>query len=196
MVGVAAFLIPEILSYQMGKRKIHNYRWWLLLLLVSATTINYLDRQILGLLKPLLEPEFGWSETDFAYIVMAFTGAYALGLVSWGWLIDRIGIKVGYSLSVQCPEQWVECCSQWLLGLFLTNIRQSGISLVAIIFCSSFVPGCTCWPGLSFIFSRVSLPLLLRNRRVLPGKLLTDKSSFYIFRKSNSQAFNIYSGSK
>ncbi len=84
----------------MGVRKIRNYRWWLLLLLVSATTINYLDRQILGLLKPLLEMEFQWSETDFAHIVMAFTGAYALGLVSWGWLIDRIGIRLGYSLSV------------------------------------------------------------------------------------------------
>lgn len=84
----------------MGVRKIRNYRWWLLLLLVSATTINYLDRQILGLLKPLLETEFQWSETDFAHIVMAFTGAYALGLVSWGWLIDRIGIRLGYSLSV------------------------------------------------------------------------------------------------
>lgn len=81
-------------------RKIRNYRWIILALLVSATTLNYLDRQILGLLKPTLELEFSWSETDFAFLVMAFTGAYALGLISWGWFIDRIGTKPGYIISV------------------------------------------------------------------------------------------------
>lgn len=80
--------------------KLKNYRWLILTLLVSATTINYLDRQIIGLLKPILEIEFSWTETDFAFLVMAFTGAYAVGLVSWGWLIDRIGTKRGYIISV------------------------------------------------------------------------------------------------
>ncbi|MGV3686178.1 MAG: MFS transporter [Daejeonella sp.] len=84
----------------MFNRKIKNYRWLILALLVSATTINYLDRQVLGLLKPILEVEFNWSETDFAYMVTAFTGAYALGLISWGWLIDRIGSKLGYIIAV------------------------------------------------------------------------------------------------
>jgi ACS family hexuronate transporter-like MFS transporter len=84
----------------MSGRKIKNYRWIILALLVSATTINYLDRQILGLLKPTLEIEFTWSETDFAFLVMAFTGAYAVGLISWGWFIDRIGTKPGYIISV------------------------------------------------------------------------------------------------
>lgn len=84
----------------MSGLKIKNYRWIILTLLVSATTINYLDRQILGLLKPTLEVEFSWSETDFAFLVMAFTGAYAVGLISWGWFIDRIGTKPGYVISV------------------------------------------------------------------------------------------------
>ena len=84
----------------MLSHKIKNYRWIILALLVSATTINYLDRQILGLLKPTLEVEFSWSETDFAFLVMAFTGAYAIGLISWGWFIDRIGTKPGYIISV------------------------------------------------------------------------------------------------
>lgn len=84
----------------MLSRKIKNYRWIILTLLVTATTINYLDRQILGLLKPTLEVEFTWSETDFAFLVMAFTGAYAIGLISWGWFIDRIGTKPGYIISV------------------------------------------------------------------------------------------------
>lgn len=80
--------------------QIRNYRWLIVTLLFFATTINYLDHQIIGLLKPTLEKEFSWSETDFAYIVMAFTAAYALGLLSFGWLIDRIGTKAGYSWSV------------------------------------------------------------------------------------------------
>ena len=79
---------------------IKNYRWLVVALLFGATTINYLDRQVIGLLKPTLEKEFAWSETDFAYIVMAFTAAYAVGLLFFGWLIDRIGTKAGYSWSV------------------------------------------------------------------------------------------------
>ena len=79
---------------------IKNYRWLIVALLFFATTINYLDRQIIGLLKPTLEKEFSWSETDFAYIVMAFTAAYAVGLLFFGWLIDKIGTKAGYSWSV------------------------------------------------------------------------------------------------
>ena len=59
-----------------------------------------MDRQIIGLLKPTLELEFNWSETDFAHIVMAFTAAYALGLLLLGRFIDWVGTKIGYSVSV------------------------------------------------------------------------------------------------
>ncbi|MEO5979106.1 MAG: MFS transporter [Chryseolinea sp.] len=79
---------------------IKNYRWLIVVLLFTATTINYLDRQIIGLLKPVLEKEFEWTETDFARIVMAFTAAYAVGLLISGGLIDRIGTKLGYTISV------------------------------------------------------------------------------------------------
>lgn len=77
-----------------------NFRWIIVTLLFLATTINYLDRQIIGLLKPILEKELNWSESDFAFIVSAFTAAYAAGLLGFGWLIDRVGTKVGYSISV------------------------------------------------------------------------------------------------
>jgi len=77
-----------------------RYRWGVVVLLFTATTINYLDRQLIGLLKPILEPTFGWSETDFARIVMAFTAAYAVGLLLSGALIDRIGSKLGYAISI------------------------------------------------------------------------------------------------
>ncbi|MCF0062507.1 MFS transporter [Dyadobacter chenwenxiniae] len=80
--------------------KTKNYRWLIVVLLFTATTINYLDRQIIGLLKPILEKEFAWTETDFARIVMAFTAAYAVGLLLFGWLIDKIGTKMGYSITI------------------------------------------------------------------------------------------------
>ena len=71
-------------------KKIKNYRWIILALLFIATCINYLDRQIIGLLKPYLEKEFSWTETDFSHIVMAFTAAYALGLLIMGGMIDKL----------------------------------------------------------------------------------------------------------
>src|SRR3989337_374727 len=84
----------------MPTTKIKNYRWLIVVLLFFATTINYLDRQIIGLLKPILEKEFNWSETDFAHIVMSFTASYAVGLISIGWLIDKIGTKLGYTITI------------------------------------------------------------------------------------------------
>ena len=76
------------------------YRWVIVVLLFTATTINYLDRQIIGLLKPILEKEFTWSETDFAHIVMAFQAAYAVGLLALGWFVDKVGTKIGYSVTI------------------------------------------------------------------------------------------------
>ncbi|MGV8092713.1 MAG: MFS transporter [Mangrovibacterium sp.] len=80
--------------------KIRNYRWFIAVLLFFATVINYMDRQLIGLLKPVLEETFLWTETDFAHIVMAFTTAYALGLLSFGRFIDKAGTKLGYSLAI------------------------------------------------------------------------------------------------
>lgn len=84
----------------MPSTQIGNYRWVIVALLFFATTINYLDRQIIGLLKPTLEREFNWTETDFARIVMAFTAAYAVGLLISGRVIDKIGTKLGYTITV------------------------------------------------------------------------------------------------
>ena len=77
-----------------------KYRWVVVALLFFATTINYLDRQVIGLLKDDLAKAFNWSETDYSNIVMAFSAAYALGLLFFGRLVDRIGTKLGYTVSV------------------------------------------------------------------------------------------------
>ncbi len=80
--------------------KTGGVRWTICALLFFATTINYIDRQILGLLAPLLQKEIGWSELQYSYIVTAFQAAYALGLLIFGWFVDRFGTKIGYSISV------------------------------------------------------------------------------------------------
>ncbi len=77
-----------------------RFRWAICGLLFAATTLNYMDRQVLGLLAPDLQREIGWSETQYAHIVTAFQGAYALGLVVLGRVIDLIGTRRGYALSV------------------------------------------------------------------------------------------------
>lgn len=77
-----------------------RHRWTICALLFFATTINYIDRQVIGILKPTLSVEFGWSETDYADIVFAFQTAYALGLLIAGRVIDRVGVRWGYAIAV------------------------------------------------------------------------------------------------
>lgn len=82
------------------KPKIGYYRWTICALLFFATTINYIDRQVLGILAPLLEKEIGWSESQYGLIVTSFQAAYALGMLLVGRMMDVLGTKRGYSLSV------------------------------------------------------------------------------------------------
>lgn len=77
-----------------------SVRWWICLLLFLATTINYFDRQILSLLKPILDKELEWTNEQFGYVNAAFQGAYAVGLIVFGWFVDRFGTKVGYAVSI------------------------------------------------------------------------------------------------
>ena len=81
-------------------KKSGTYRWTIVALLFFATTINYLDRQVIGLLKPTLEKELSWSESDYSKVVMAFTASYAIGLLIFGRIIDKIGTKMGYTISI------------------------------------------------------------------------------------------------
>jgi MFS transporter, ACS family, hexuronate transporter len=80
--------------------RIGGYRWWICGLLFFASVINYIDRQVVGILKPTLQQQFGWSEVDYGNIVMSFQIAYAIGLVAAGRLIDRIGTRRGLAIAV------------------------------------------------------------------------------------------------
>lgn len=84
----------------MTEPKLGNRRWTICALLFFATTINYLDRQIIGLLKPTLAKDLHWTETDYSHIVMAFTLSYAIGLLLFGNFIDKIGTKLGFTISL------------------------------------------------------------------------------------------------
>lgn len=77
-----------------------TYRWRVVALLFAATTINYIDRQVMGILAPQLQAAFKWSEADYGFIIMAFQAAYAIGLVSMGGLLDRIGTKRGFTVAI------------------------------------------------------------------------------------------------
>src|SRR5215204_4892426 len=78
-----------------GRRS--GYRWTIVALLFFATTINYIDRQILGILAPTLQKELGWNEVDYASVVSWFTLAYALGFLVAGRIMDRVGVKMGFA---------------------------------------------------------------------------------------------------
>lgn len=77
-----------------------RYRWVICALLFFATTINYIDRQILALIKPILDEKLQWTNEDYGNVNSVFQGAYAVGLLIFGWFVDRFGTKVGYAVSI------------------------------------------------------------------------------------------------
>jgi ACS family hexuronate transporter-like MFS transporter len=82
------------------KQSIGNYRWTICGLLFFATTVNYLDRQVLSLLAPSLSEEFGWSNSDYANITAVFQFIYAISMLFAGRIIDKLGTKKGYVLAI------------------------------------------------------------------------------------------------
>jgi len=77
-----------------------NYRWVICGLLFFATTINYTDRQILGLCKGMIGDELHWTDTDYGLVNSAFQFAYGFGMLGFGWFVDRFGTKIGFSVSI------------------------------------------------------------------------------------------------
>ena len=77
-----------------------RYRWVVCALLFAATTINYIDRQILSLIKPILDDQLHWTNAQFGQVNSAFQAAYAVGVLFFGWFIDRFGTRLGYGVSI------------------------------------------------------------------------------------------------
>lgn len=98
--------------------RVGKFRWVICALLFFATTINYIDRQVLGILAPDLQKEIGWSELDYGRIVIAFQASYALMMLVWGGILDRIGTKLGLGIAVV----W------WSLAAMGTAFARSAMS--------------------------------------------------------------------
>ncbi len=81
-------------------KKSGHYRWFVCALLFFAATVNYVDRQVIGVLKPVLDRELGLNEIDYGNIVTAFQAAYAIGMLVMGRLMDRLGTRRGFPLAV------------------------------------------------------------------------------------------------
>src|SRR3989442_3152708 len=100
--------------------RVGNFRWVVCALLFTATTINYVDRQVIGILKPTLQTEIGFNEIDYGNIVFAFQLAYAIGLLLVGRLMDRMGTRKGFSLAVlvwsiaATPHPWARSVAGFL----------------------------------------------------------------------------------
>jgi ACS family hexuronate transporter-like MFS transporter len=97
--------------------RVGNFRWVICGLLFFATTINYIDRQVLGILAPDLQREIEWSELDYGRIVIAFQVSYAVMMLAWGGILDRIGTKLGLAIAVA----W------WSLAAMGTSLANSAI---------------------------------------------------------------------
>jgi len=79
---------------------IGRYRWLICTLLFLATTINYIDRQVLALIKGTLDVELGWTNAQYGLANTCFQGAYAVSLLLFGKFVDRFGVKIGYAVSI------------------------------------------------------------------------------------------------
>jgi ACS family hexuronate transporter-like MFS transporter len=101
-----------------GFQKLGSIRWRICALLFFANTINYMDRQVLGVLAPLLQTKIGWNEVQYGYIVEAFQAAYALGLLVVGGIIDAIGVRLGYALAI----------GLWSLAAISHSLARSALS--------------------------------------------------------------------
>ena len=107
-------------------------RWGVCGLLFFATTINYIDRQVLSILKPTLQAEFGWREVDYSWIVVAFQLAYALMMPLAGRLIDRLGTRLGYALAVAvwsaaaASHAFARSAIQFMAARFALGVGEAG----------------------------------------------------------------------
>ena len=103
-----------------------SFRWMILFMLFAATTINYLDHQILSILKPILDQELGWTDAQYGMIMSIFQASSAVGLTMFGWIIDKYGARMGFAISII----W------WSVGAlshaFAVGVKSMGLSRVIL----------------------------------------------------------------
>src|SRR5436309_10289245 len=119
-------------SLRAPQPRIGRVRWVIVGLLFAATAINYVDRQMIGLLKPTLQSEFRWNETTYADIVFWFQLAYALGYTVFGNVVDRVGARLGYAAAflIWTAAHMLHALAHSVFGFaavrFLLGVGESG----------------------------------------------------------------------
>src|ERR1700686_1444676 len=108
----------------LNNTRIGRVRWFICGLIFAATVINYIDRQMIGVLKPTLQREFGWTEITYGDIVFWFQAAYALGFPVFGRLMDRLGTRLGYALAMII----------WTVAHIAHSAARSATSFMAVRF--------------------------------------------------------------
>jgi ACS family hexuronate transporter-like MFS transporter len=122
----------ETVTLDRPAARMGRYRWTICGLLFAATAINYIDRQMIGVLKPTLQAELHWTEGAYADIVFWFQCAYAIGYLGFGPLIDRIGARVGYAVAfsiwtlAHIAHGFVHSITQFALMRFTMGLGESG----------------------------------------------------------------------
>jgi ACS family hexuronate transporter-like MFS transporter len=118
--------------HDLSPARTDSKRWTICALLFAATAINYIDRQMIGVLKPVLQRDLGWSEVQYADIVFWFQAAYAIGFLIMGRMIDRIGARAGYALAVgfwtlaHMAHGLVSGIVQFAMARFALGLGESG----------------------------------------------------------------------
>lgn len=126
-----------------------RYRWTVCALLFFATTINYMDRQIIGLLKPELSAEFHWSESDYGWITGIFSLVYAVSMMFVGKFVDKVGTKKGYAWAIglwsfgACLHAVCGIFTEWYTGIEdakgLTDATGSIVPTITIVSLCAFI---------------------------------------------------------
>lgn len=112
--------------------RVGRYRWAITALLFAATAINYVDRQMIGVLKPTISADLGWSETTYADVIFWFQAAYAIGYLTFGKVVDIVGARIGYTIAFLIWTLGHTLCGfvntafQFSVARFILGIGESG----------------------------------------------------------------------
>jgi len=132
--AIMTIQVPPRLQPQIAvpQSRLTRYRWVICALLFIAIGINYIDRQMIGILKPTLAAELKWSETDYASIVFWFQCAYAIGFLTFGRIIDKVGVRIGYAMAftiwtiASIGHGLVTTVTQFAIARFSLGLGESG----------------------------------------------------------------------
>ncbi|HWF97661.1 MAG TPA: MFS transporter [Steroidobacteraceae bacterium] len=130
--GTASENLDPAARVDAAAQRVGKFRWVICALLFAATSLNYVDRQIIGILQPTLAHQFHWSEIDYGNIVFWFEVAYAIGYLIFGKLIDRIGARAGFGLAVgiwtvaHAAHAWASSLTDFIVARFAVGLGESG----------------------------------------------------------------------